>query len=302
MSIDEGRLARREILAKALRVGVTAALVAAVVVTGFFGTGLRAFADDTGLKAGAIGGPTGFPNAQLHQYTANDAAGAGHSGAQGLESGWKSAGPDRDDDASGSSGSLGKPFPGGAKAVKDVFKEETGIEIVPVGVVETEQMTKLIQDYQTGARSYDVYSFWSSDLADVAASGALYQLDDFVAEVQARLDGSEHRVRGRGHHPHRDLQAEWAHLQLSPRRGLPDLGLPQGSLRGSQGEGGFQGQVRVGPPVARNVETARPDLRVLNRPDQDLLGCTDLRNQYWGFTNWYMRYMLLRQPEPVFLR
>jgi multiple sugar transport system substrate-binding protein len=119
-------------MSKALRVTVTAAFVVAMLMTGF-----SVFADDTGLKAGAVGGPTGFPNAQLHQYTANDAAGRAILALKAL----KAAGKAPDQIVMmmppGAVGHWEKPFPGGAKAVKDVFKEETGIEIVPVGVVET---------------------------------------------------------------------------------------------------------------------------------------------------------------------
>jgi len=300
MSKDEGRLARREILAKALRVGVTAALVAAVVATGLFGRGFGAFAEDTGLKAGAIGGPTGFPNAQLHQYTANDAAGRAILALKAL----KAAGKAPDQIVMmmppGAVGHWEKPFPGGAKAVKDVFKEETGIEIVPVGVVETEQMTKLIQDYQTGAHSYDVYSYWSSDLADVAASGALYQLDDFVQKYKpdwtdpntgfvggdttltatSKLNGHVFNVLFDG-----DYQI-WVYRK--------DLFEDPKEKAAFKAKYGWDLQW---PETWKQLDQIA---EFFNRPDQNLLGCTDLRNQYWGFTNWYMRYCSFANPNQYF--
>ncbi len=34
-----------------------------------------------------------------------------------------------------------------------------------------------------------------------------------------------------------------------------------------------------------------------HRPDAGLLGCTDLRNQGWGYTNWYQRYASMAAPN-----
>ena len=33
------------------------------------------------------------------------------------------------------------------------------------------------------------------------------------------------------------------------------------------------------------------------RPEQGLIGCTDLRNQGWGYTNWYQRYVPMASPN-----
>ena len=38
----------------------------------------------------------------------------------------------------------------------------------------------IIQDYQTGARAYDIYSYWSDLTADLAASGALLNMDEYI--------------------------------------------------------------------------------------------------------------------------
>jgi multiple sugar transport system substrate-binding protein len=37
-----------------------------------------------------------------------------------------------------------------------------------------------------------------------------------------------------------------------------------------------------------------------HRPDQDLLGCTDLRNSIWGLTNWVQRYASFANPAMMY--
>jgi len=40
--------------------------------------------------------------------------------------------------------------------------------------------------------------------------------------------------------------------------------------------------------------------RFFHRPDRGLLGCTDLRNQYWGFSNWFQRYTSSDNPDQFY--
>jgi multiple sugar transport system substrate-binding protein len=299
--MDEGRLGRREILVKALRVCVTVAIVAAVVATGLFGNGstFSVFAAD-GLKAGNIGGPTGFTGAERYQYTANEAAGRAIQALKAL----KAAGKAPDQIVMmmppGCVGHWEKPFPEGAKAVKDVFKEETGIEIVPVDVVETEQMTKLIQDYQTGARSYDVYSYWSSDTADVAASGALYQLDDLVKKYKPDWTDPEFGFVG-GDTTLTSTSKVSGHIYNVLFDGDYQIWVYRNDLfQDPKEKAAFKAKYGWDLQWPETWKQLDQVSEFFNRPDKGLLGCTDLRNQYWGFTNWYMRYLSFGNPNQYF--
>jgi multiple sugar transport system substrate-binding protein len=294
MSIKESRLARREILGKALRIVLTAVLFAAVAAAGAFA------ADKPGLAKGMIGGPTGFPGAERYQYKADEAAGRAILALKALKAAGKAPNQIVMMMPPGAVGHWEKAFPEGAKTVKEVFKEETGIEIVPVGVVETEQMTKLIQDYQTGARSYDVYSYWSSDLADVAASGALYQLDDLVKKYKPDWTDPEWGFVGgdttltatsklNGHIYNVLFDGDY---QIFVYR--TDLFEDPKEKAAFKAKYGWDLQW---PETWKQLDQVS---EFFNRPDQNLLGCTDLRNQYWGFTNWYMRYTSFANPNQYF--
>ena len=303
-------ISRREFLGKSLKAG--AGIAAASVATGFIGSrkgGFSLFAEGKketaikpkeGLVSGMIGGPTGFPGAERYQYGPNEAPGRAIEALRQLKGAGKAPKQIVVMMPPGAVGHWEKPFPEGSRAVKDVFMEETGIEIVPVDMVETEQVTKLVQDYQTGARSYDVYSYWSSDLADVASSGALYQLDEFVDKYKP----------------------DWTDPQTGYVGG--DVTLTSASKLGGHiynvlMDGDYQIWVYrkdlFEDPKERTDFKARygwelqwPDTweqldqlsEFFHRPDQGLLGSTDLRNQYWGFTNWYMRYTSFADPNQYY--
>ncbi len=304
---DQNLMSRREFLGKSLKAGAGLAVTAVALKAS--GSGSRAYAGGgkeaalkpkTGLAEGKIGGPTGFPGAERYQYGPNEAAGRAIEGLRQLAGAGKAPKQIVVMMPPGAVGHWEKPFPEGAQTVKEVFKEETGIEIIPVDVVETEQTTKLVQDYQTGARSYDIYSFWSSDLADVAASGALYQLDDLMEQYQpdwtdpqwgfvggettltatSKVAGKTYNVLMDGDYQiwvyRKDLFEDPTEQRMFKDRYGWDLQWPE------------------------TWEQLDQLSEFFHRPEDNLLGCTDLRNQYWGFTNWYQRYTSSANPNQYY--
>ncbi len=307
---NENVISRREFLGKSLKAGAGIAVTAvAAGVVGKSGSASSAFAKGqqeeefapkTGLAGGKIGGPTGFDGAERYQYGSNEAAGRAIEALRKLKAEGKAPDEIVVMMPPGAVGHWEKPFPEGAPTVKSVFKEETGIDIVPVDMIETEQMTKLIQDYQTGARSYDVYSFWSSDLADVAASGALYKLDDFVNEYEPDWTDPEwgfvggevtlastSKVLGNIYNVLMDGDYQiWVYRK--------DLFEDPKEQRDFKAKYGWDLQW---PETWEQLDQIS---EFFTRPDQGLLGCTDLRNQYWGFTNWYQRYTSFANPNQYY--
>lgn len=303
----ENAMSRREFLGKTLKAGAGVAVAAvasgAIGKKGSFNSAFAGggkeeeFAPKEGLASGKIGGPTGFEGAERYQYASNEAAGRAIEALRKLKAEGKAPDEIVVMMPPGCVGHWEKPFPEGAPTVKEVFKQETGIDIIPVDMVETEQMTKLIQDYQTGARSYDVYSYWSSDLADVAASGALYKLDDFVNEYKPDWTDPEwgfvggevtlastSKVLGNIYNVLMDGDYQiWVYRK--------DLFEDPKERRDFKAKYGWELQW---PETWEQLDQIS---EFFTRPDQGLLGCTDLRNQYWGFTNWYQRYTSFGNPN-----
>jgi multiple sugar transport system substrate-binding protein len=308
---EEKKVSRREFLGKSLKAG--AGIAAASVASRFLRSDKYSpysiFASEkkkleytpkAGLAQGMIGGPTGFEGAERYQYGADEAAGRAVEALRKLKADGKA--PDKlvIMVPPGAVGHWESPFPEGAPLAKDVFTEETGIEIEVVDVVETEQTTKLIQDYQTGARAYDTYSYWSDETADLAASGALLNLDEYVDKYKpdwndpvwgnvggdvtttatSKYLGSVYNVVMDG-----DYQL-WVYRK--------DLFEDPNEKKAFKDKYGWDLQW---PETFEQLDQLS---EFFNRPEKGLLGCTDLRNQYWGFSNWFQRYTSYDNPDQYY--
>jgi multiple sugar transport system substrate-binding protein len=308
---EEKKVSRREFLGKSLKAG--AGIAAASVASRFlrsdkysphsiFASGKQKleYTPKAGLAQGMIGGPTGFEGAERYQYSGDEAAGRAVEALRKLKA--DGMAPDKlvIMVPPGAVGHWESPFPEGAPLAKDVFTEETGIEIEVVDVVETEQTTKLIQDYQTGARAYDTYSYWSDETADLAASGALLNLDEYVDKYKpdwndpvwgnvggdvtttatSKYLGSIYNVVMDG-----DYQL-WVYRK--------DLFEDPNEKKAFKDKYGWDLQW---PETFEQLDQLS---EFFNRPEKGLLGCTDLRNQYWGFSNWFQRYTSYDNPDQFY--
>jgi multiple sugar transport system substrate-binding protein len=304
-------VSRREFLGKSLKAG--AGIVAASAVSKFMSTKYSPnsifasgggkkleYTPKAGLAAGMIGGPTGFEGAERYQYSGDDAAGRAVEGLRKLRAEGKAPEKLVIMVPPGCVGHWESPFPEGAPQAKQVFFDETGVEIDVVDVVETEQTTKLIQDYQTGARAYDIYSYWSDETADLAASGAILNLDEYVDKYKpdwndpewgnvggdvtttatSKYLGSVYNVVMDG-----DYQL-WVYRK--------DLFEDPKEQRAFKDRYGWDLQW---PETWEQLDQIS---QFFHRPNQNLLGCTDLRNQYWGFSNWFQRYTSFDNPDQFY--
>ena len=307
---EENKITRRKFLGKTIKTG--AGIMAASVASKFLlkksdrysalaaGKKVTEYKPKEGLAPGKIGGPTGFEGAERYQYGPDEAPGRAIEGLRKLKADGKAPSKIVVMLPPGAVGHWEKPFPEGAKPAKEVFYEETGIEIEPVDVVETEQMTKIIQDYQTGARGYDVYSFWSSDLADVAASGALYQLDEFVDKYKPDWTDPQWGFVG-GETTLTATSKVYGHIYNALMDGDYQLWIYRRDLFEDPKERAeFKARYGWELQWPETWEQLDQISEFFHRPEKGLLGCTDLRNQYWGFTNWYQRYTSFANPNQFY--
>jgi len=299
------KITRRDFLKRTAKVGAGLALVSAagsIIGKGserfsaYAAKKTKGFMEKKGLAAGMIGGPTGFEGAERYQYGPEEPAGRAIEALRKLKADGKAPNQLVVMLPPGAVGHYKSPFPEGAPAAMQVFAEETGIELNLVDVVEVEQMTKLIQDYQTGAQGYDTYSFWSSDLADIAASGALLALDEYAnkykpdwLDSQMGYVGGEttfaatSKVFGKIYNVNMDGDYQiWVYRK--------DLFEDPAERNNFKAKYGWELQW---PETWQQLDQIA---EFFHRPDKGLLGCTDLRNQYWGFTNWYQRYTSMANP------
>ena len=250
-----------------------------------------------GLASGMIGGPTGFPGAERYQYGPDTPEGRAIEAAKAMVA--NGTAPSRIvlGLSDGSIGQLTQPFPAGAPSVKELWERETGITIEIVGLPNGQEFTKVMQDISTQGGGYDIYSVEWNRLGDLAESGGIANLDDYVAAHRPEWDDPEDGYVG-------------------GEQGVSLLNRYRGSTYGVSLDGDFQSwvyrtdlfadpaeqaafQEQLGRPLAPPRTWAELDevATFFHRPDQGLFGCTDLRNQGWGYTNWYQRYVTMAAPN-----
>nr|WP_245466014.1 extracellular solute-binding protein [Mesorhizobium sp. M7A.F.Ca.CA.002.09.1.1] len=178
------RISRRRLLASG---GKAAVIMAAAGIAPQFIRPGRAYAADA-LAPGMIGGPTGFDGAERYQYGADTPEGRAIEAAKALKGAGKAPAKIVLGLSDGSIGQLTQPFPAGAPSIKELWEKETGIAIEIVGLPNGQEFTKTMQDISTKGGAYDIYSTEWNRLGDLAETGGIAKLDDFVAQHKPEWD------------------------------------------------------------------------------------------------------------------
>ena len=287
------RISRRRLLTSAGNLAVGSL---AIGIAPRFIRPARAQASDA-LAPGMIGGPTGFDGAERYQYGPDTPEGRAIEAAKALKGEGKAPTRIVLGLSDGSIGQLTKPFPDGAPSIKDLWEKETGITLDIVGVPNGQEFTKTMQDISTKAGAYDIYAVEWNRLGDLAETGGILNLDDFVEAHKPEWDDPE-----RGY--------------VNGAKGVSLLNQYRGSTYGVSLDGDFQtwvyrtdlfsdateqktfadkfGYALAPPKTWKQLDEISTHFY---RPDQGLLGSTDLRNQGWGYTNWYQRYVTMASPN-----
>ena len=256
----------------------------------------RAYAADA-LAPGMVGGPTGFPGCEHYQYGPDTPEGRAIEGIKALKGVGKAPSRIVLGLSDGSIGQLAKPFPAGAPSIKDLWEKETGIPIEIVGQPNGQEFTKAMQDISTRGGAYDIYAVEWNRLGDLAETNGLVKMDDYAAKYKPEWDDPQ-----RGY--------------VGGEKGVTLLNKYRGSVYGVSLDGDFQTWIYrrdlfedAGEGQAFNAKygydlappktwKALDDVATFfHRPDKGLFGCTDLRNQGWGYTNWYQRYTSMASPN-----
>ncbi|MFN0038216.1 MAG: extracellular solute-binding protein, partial [Burkholderiales bacterium] len=284
------RMTRRGLLATGAKIGLYGA--GALIAPRFIG---QAWAQDLG--PGMIGGPTGFAGAERYQYGPDTPEGRAIEAARAMKGNGTAPARIVLGLSDGSIGQLTQPFPAGAPSIKELWERETGIPIEIVGLPNGQEFTKVMQDISTGTGGFDIYSVDWNRLGDLAESGGIANLNDFVAAHRPEWDAPETGYVGGA-------------------QGVSLLNTYRGNTYGVCLDGDFQTWVyrtdlfgddaertafeaQYGRPLApprtwgEHAEVAA----FFHRPEKGLFGSTDLRNQGWGYTNWYQRFVSMGNPN-----
>jgi multiple sugar transport system substrate-binding protein len=249
-----------------------------------------------GLAEGMIGGPTGFDGAERYQYGPDSPAGRAMEALRNLPADKK---PEKliVMHPGGAVGHWSVPFPEGAPTAQQVFEEESGIKLEIVGTDENSQFTKIIQDTTTQAGEYDIYSFWGNNRGTLAESGAFAILDEYVDAYRPEWD--KHYVGGQltvesyckylGNYVAVSFDGDYQSWNYRK-----DLFEDPDEMAAFKAKYGWDLQW---PETWEQLDQLA---EFFHRPDEGLLGCTDIRNSIWGLTNWIQRYASFANPAQMY--
>jgi multiple sugar transport system substrate-binding protein len=238
------------------------------------------------LERGMIGGPTGFAGAQRYQYGPNTAAGRAVLGLKRLTNNGKKRIDLKMRMWNGATGQLSVPFPKGAPSVADQLLKETGVKLHLTAIAPTDQITKNLQTISTRDGSNHILISSVEDNGDYAEAGLARNLDPFVAKYKP--DWNQDYAGGRtavsmqnqynGHYYAVSLDGDyqvWVYRQ--------DLFEDAKNGRDFKAKYGYD--LAFPKTWKQQADVAEFFTR------GDMYGSIDLKNPYWGYSNWMMRYV-----------
>jgi multiple sugar transport system substrate-binding protein len=238
------------------------------------------------LEKGMIGGPTGFAGAQRYQYGPNTAAGRAVLGLKRLTNNGKKRIDLKMRMWNGATGQLSVPFPKGAPSVADQLLKETGVKLHLTAIAPTDQITKNLQTISTRDGSNHILISSVEDNGDYAEAGLARNLDPFVA--RHKPDWNQDYAGGptavsmqnqyNGHYYAVSLDGDyqvWVYRQ--------DLFEDAKNGRDFKAKYGYD--LAFPKTWKQQADVAEFFTR------GDMYGSIDLKNPYWGYSNWMMRYV-----------
>lgn len=247
--------------------------------------------------SGMTGGPTGFDGAERYQYNESMSEGRAIEGIKQLKAAGKA--PDKlvmmilD----GALAHLNKPWPADAPTVQSVWEKESGITLEFVTVGTGEEFSKIIRDVTTGEGAYDVYTMPWNAIGDLAEAGGLVNCDDFVAKYQPDFADAERGYVGGARGVAQLNQYDGVNYAVSLDGDYQTWIYRKDLFESDAERNKFSAEFGRELDYPKTFEELDQVSQFFHRPDQGLNGCTDLRNQGWGYTNWYQRYASLGVPN-----
>jgi len=243
----------------------------------------------------AVGGPSGWAGSQRYQYPADSAPGRAIARAKALPAANKPAQlvvglyP-------GSIGNYSTPFPKGATPPAKLWEQLTGIKIKFVPVDAAQAYAKNTRMAATRDGSMNIVQLGMADTGDLAEAGLLRDLSDYVAKHKpdwndpkwGYLGGKTTTQMFNYYNGKPYAVASDGDYQIFVIR--KDLWADPAEQKAFKAKYGYA----LTPP--RTWDEQADMAEFFHRPNDNLLGATDLRSAAWGWINFVMRYTSTANP------
>lgn len=254
---------------------------------------------DVGLRQGMTGGPTGFDGCERYQYNPEMPEGRAIEGIKALKAAGKAPSKLIFLMSEGSIGHLTKSYPADAPTVQSLWEKETGISIEIVGVASGNEGLKVMQDISTKAGAYDIYMSEWNRVGDLAEAGGLVNLDEFVAKYKPEWDDPKRGYTGGVQGVTLLNKYNGSYYAVSLDGDFQTWIYRKDLFEDAKEQADFKGKFGRDLHFPETWEELDQVASFFHRPDKGLFGCTDLRNQGWGYTNWYQRYCSMAAPNKM---
>jgi multiple sugar transport system substrate-binding protein len=245
---------------------------------------------------GVAGGPSGFDGAERYHYEADSAPGRAIGAFLQLKE--EGRAPDRIVFGvyAGADGNYTQPFPEGAQSVFQLWEELTGVPIEVAPVAPEDAIPQATQMAATRDGSQHIVQVDLHSVGDLAEAGLLLDLSENVGRYQPDWNDPEWGYIG----------GEQTTQMFNYYQGRPYAVGSDGDYQlyvirrdlweDPQEQEAFE--ARYGYPLEppRTWDQQGDMAEFFHRPDQGLLGATDLRSPAWGWINFVHRYVSTQNP------
>lgn len=249
------------------------------------------------LAAGMTGGPTGFPGAERYQYNGDMSEGRAIEGIKKLKAAGKAPEKLVMMILDGAIGQLVKPFPEGAPTVQQVWERDSGVKLEFITVATGEEFTKILRDVTAKEAAYDIYTMPWNSLGDLVEAGALVAADEYAAKYKPDFDDPERGYVGGARGVQQLTFYDGKRYAVSLDGDFQTWIYRRDLFENEDERKNFKAKYGYDLDYPKTYEQLDQMAEFFHRPDKGLLGVTDLRNQGWGYTNWYQRYATMAAPN-----
>ncbi len=178
-----------------------------------------------------------------------------------------------------------------------MWERDSGVKLEFITVGTGEEFAKIMRDVTTKEGAYDIYTMPWNSVGDLVEAGGLVNCDDYAAKYKPHFDDPERGYVG-GERGVRQLTYYDGHRYLVSLDGDYQSWIFRRDLFESEDERkAFKAKFGYELDYPKTYEQLDQMAEFFHRPDKGLMGCTDLRNQGWGYTNWYQRYTSMAAPN-----
>lgn len=281
--------------------GAVAAIAAAGGTAGAAKASRNAHLAKRALAPGKIGGPTGFKGAERYQYGAASAEGRAIQGLRRMTSNGKKPITLSMLIWSGAIGHWNVPYPNkAAPTAAQLLEQEAGIKLKFVPVDPAQNYQKNLQAASTRSGSWNIVQVGVRDNGDLAEAGLLLNLDPYVAKYKP--DWNDPKLGYVGGKTTTSLMNMYngsyysVSLDGDYQVWVYRLDLFENKKNKADFKAKYGRDLRFPSTWDEHAQVAE----FFTRPDQKLYGSTDLKNPFWGYSNWMQRYVSSAYPNQMY--